>query len=131
MTANNINMLIVDDEPTSVQVIWALLEEHVNLHLAESGKQAVEIMEQQSIDMILMDIDLPDISGFELTSKIKTLDSYHSQAIIFISGYQDLIFEVQAFRAGALDYLVKPISPERLLLRVNAHLNLDLPIPGF
>ncbi|WP_181903117.1 response regulator [Marinomonas pollencensis] len=71
----------------------------------------------------------PDISGFDICKRIKNNGNTKDIPIIFISGYKDLIFEMQAYEAGGVDYINKPISVIRLLMRINVNLNIKLPIP--
>ncbi len=130
MQPKQTHLLIVDDERSSVSVLCSLLENFVNLHFASNAAEAFEIIENQHLDMVLLDVDLPDMSGFDTCRQIKQTEGLIDTPVIFLSGYGDLIFEIQAFESGAIDYVTKPVSPVRLMLRINAHLNLKLPIPG-
>lgn len=121
--------LIVDDELTSIEVMRCLLETNVEIKTAETASEALDILASESFDLILLDVDLPDMSGFDLCRKLKSGEQTKQTPIIFISGYTDLIFEIQAYEAGGADYLSKPVNLIRLLMRINVTLNIKLPIP--
>ncbi|MEL0613877.1 response regulator [Marinomonas arenicola] len=121
--------LIVDDEMTSIEVMRCLLEKNVDIEIAETGRQALEMLKEHQFDLVLLDVDLPDMSGFDVCKKIKGTPDTQDVPVIFISGYKDLIFEMQAYEAGAEDYLNKPVSLIRLLMRINVILKIKLPIP--
>lgn len=123
------NILIVDDEVTSIEVMRCLLETNVNTQVAETGQKALELLEKNNFDLVLLDVDLPDISGFDVCKRLKNNENTKDIPVIFISGYKDLIFEMQAYEAGGVDYINKPISVIRLLMRINVNLNIKLPIP--
>lgn len=123
------SILIVDDEMTSIEVMRCLLSTNVDIKTAETGTDALALLKEHTFDLVLLDIDLPDMSGFDVCKKIKSDDETKKLPVIFISGYKDLIFEMQAYEAGAADYLNKPVSLIRLLMRINVNLNIKLPIP--
>ena len=125
-----VHVLIIDDERSSIDVMSSMLESTLHVHVATNAQEGMTILEQHKIDIILLDIDLPDISGFDLCKKIKANINYADIPIIFISGYNDLVFEIQAYEAGGVDYLTKPISPVRMLIRMSVFLNMRLAIPS-
>lgn len=129
MSKKMANILIVDDEVTSIEVMRCLLETNVNTQVAETGQKALELLEKNNFDLVLLDVDLPDISGFDVCKRLKNNENTKDIPVIFISGYKDLIFEMQAYEAGGVDYINKPISVIRLLMRINVNLNIKLPIP--
>ncbi|MFT2098174.1 two-component system response regulator [Marinomonas sp. 2405UD66-6] len=122
-------VLIVDDELTSIEVMRCLLETNVEIKTAETAHDALNILASESFDLILLDVDLPDMSGFDLCRKLKDDEQTKQTPVIFISGYKDLIFEMQAYEAGGADYLCKPVNLIRLLMRINVTLDIKLPIP--
>ncbi|MEP0071573.1 MAG: response regulator [Marinomonas sp.] len=122
-------ILIVDDEMTSIEVMRCLLETNVDITIAETGRQALTKLSEEAFDLVLLDVDLPDMSGFDVCKGIKDNPTTSDIPVIFISGYKDLIFEMQAYEAGGADYLTKPVSLIRLLMRINVNLNIKLPIP--
>lgn len=122
-------ILIVDDEMTSIEAMRCLLEVNVDVKSTGTGLKALSMLKEEHFDLILLDIDLPDISGFDVCKSIKEDESTKNIPVFFISGYKDLIFEMQAYDAGAADYLSKPVNLIRLLMRINVNLNIKLPIP--
>ncbi|MDV7104835.1 response regulator [Vibrio sp. TH_r3] len=125
-----VHVLIIDDERSSIDVMSSMLESTLHVHVATNAQQGLAILEQRKINIILLDIDLPDISGFDLCKQIKANPNYTDIPVIFISGYNDLVFEIQAYEAGGVDYLTKPISPVRMLIRMSVFLNMRLAIPS-
>jgi len=74
--------------------------------------------------MILLDVGLPDIDGYELCRQIKAIDANHTTQVIFVTGYTDIAHETAGFDAGGVDYIVKPVSPPIVRARVAAHLSM-------
>ena len=125
-----VHVLIIDDERSSIDVMSSMLESTLHVHVATNADEGFAMLKQYKIDIILLDIDLPEISGFDLCRKIKSEPTYSEIPVIFISGYNDLVFEIQAYEAGGVDYLTKPISPVRMLIRMSVFLNMRLAIPS-
>ncbi|WP_282109724.1 response regulator [Shewanella algicola] len=123
-------VLIIDDEHSSIEVMTTMLESTMTVYVAETAEEGYNLLQLHDIDIILLDVDLPDLSGFDLCKKIKSEQSFADIPVIFISGYKDLIFEIQAFEAGGIDYLTKPISPIKMLIRMSVALKIKLPIPN-
>lgn len=123
-------VLIIDDESSSIEVMTTMLESTMTVFVAETAEDGYNLLKLHDFDIILLDVDLPDISGFDLCKKIKSEKKFANIPVIFISGYKDLIFEIQAFEAGGVDYLSKPISPVKMLIRMSVALSIKLPIPS-
>lgn len=123
-------VLIIDDEHSSIEVMTTMLESTMTVYVAETAEEGYNLLQLHDIDIILLDVDLPDLSGFDLCKKIKSEQNFADIPVIFISGYKDLIFEIQAFEAGGIDYLTKPISPIKMLIRMSVALKIKLPIPS-
>ncbi|MBW2941189.1 response regulator [Zhongshania aquimaris] len=122
MTKQGANVLIVDDEPASLESLCVILEHGCQLFLAETAKAGLDYLAKHKIDLILLDVDLPDQTGFSVCKQIKEHPDTKHIPVIFLTGYDGLVFEAQAFQAGAVDFITKPASPYRVLMRVNAHL---------
>ncbi len=123
----------MDDNPKNLQILSAVLykEGHTivfasngKIVFASNGKQAIEIAQNQSPDLILLDINLPDIDGFDVCRKLKNNPLTKDIPIIFITGRIETEDIVLGFRVGAVDYITKPFNIVELLSRVNTHLNL-------
>jgi diguanylate cyclase (GGDEF)-like protein len=118
-------ILIVDDERLFLNIIVDLLKNDYETFTATNGKEALEYTKSESIpDLILLDIVLPDMNGFEICQKLK--ESNHTQdiPIIFLTIKTDVDDETRGFETGAIDYITKPISPAILKARVKTHIAL-------
>lgn len=119
-------ILIVDDSRLNIQVLSDILKEKsYRIALARSGKMALEFVEMKRPDLILLDIMMPEIDGFEVCRRLKSKDETKNIPIIFISGLDKSKDIVKGFKAGAVDYIVKPFQKEVVLARVNTHLKLS------
>lgn len=115
-------ILVVDDSPDSLGMInMALDEAGIAVLIALNGQQAMNVLEQITPDVILMDAIMPVMDGFECASKIRK--QLPLIPIIFMTGLSDTEHVVKAFNAGGNDYIVKPIRPEELLVRIRQHTN--------
>ncbi|MZH13548.1 MAG: SpoIIE family protein phosphatase [Nitrospinae bacterium] len=115
-------ILIVDDSKAIVAVINNILKKDYETCSAENGLKAVESFKKEKPDLILMDVEMPEMNGFEACKKIKALDSENNgfTPIIFITGKGDLKSMKIGLESGGQDYLAKPFEPEELLARVQA-----------
>jgi PAS domain S-box-containing protein len=119
-------ILIIDDTPASIGVMQSILEQtHYRVLVATSGEKALEIVDRIQPDLILLDIMMTGINGYETCRRLKNKLSSHSIPIIFLSALTEASDRVQAFRNGGVDYLTKPIDPEELLIRVKTHLSIN------
>ncbi len=116
-------ILIVDDEPTNLQVAREILSPHYSLIYANNGKNALVSALKHQPSLILMDIDMPDLSGYEVCKQLKNQPETEDIPVIFVSNLNEVGHEMIGFESGAIDYIVKPISPPILIARVKAHLS--------
>ncbi|HCC80464.1 MULTISPECIES: HD domain-containing phosphohydrolase [unclassified Methylophaga] len=122
---NSANVLIVDDVPDNIQVAMNFLkEEPYNLSFATRGQEALALMKTHEYDLILLDIMMPEMDGYEVCRRIKAEPRLQDIPIIFVTAKVDVDSISQGFHAGAVDYLCKPFHAEELLARVNTHLSL-------
>src|ERR1035438_4381646 len=126
MTSEKINILMVDDQPAkllSYEVILAELGE--NLIKAHSASDALNILLKTDIAVVLMDVSMPDVDGFELADVIRQHPRFQKTAIIFISGVHLTDSDrIQGYRSGAVDYISVPVIPEVLRAKVNIFVEL-------
>ena len=115
-------ILIVDDDPANLSIMELILAEHYSLVFARNGWDALASVVKHQPAMVLLDIGLPDIDGYELCRQIRRLDPTHSVQVIFVTGYSDAAHEAAGFEAGGVDYIVKPVLPQIVRARVSAHL---------
>ena len=113
------NILVVDDDSKIIKVIKDFLEmENYNIYVAEDGKTALALLGKK-IDLIILDINLPDIDGIELCKKVR---NYLNVPIIFLSARIEESDKIIGLRAGGDDYIIKPFSLGELQARIEAHL---------
>jgi len=117
-------ILIVDDEPSNLALMNAILGDTYRLVFARNGSEALAAVAKHLPAMVLLDIGLPDTDGFALCRQIKALDPSDTMRIIFITGFRDLANEARGFEAGCVDYIAKPVSPPIVRARVAAHLSM-------
>lgn len=118
------HILLVDDNLTNLKQAGALLKEQYKVSVAKSGEQALEFLEKFTPDLILMDVEMPEMNGYETTKRIKAMPSAYRVPIIFLTGDQDVESEIRGFECGAVDYVRKPFVREIMLHRVALHLEL-------
>jgi class 3 adenylate cyclase len=119
-------LLVVDDSPDNIDILVELLKPDFDLKVAAGGAAALEICaSQQHIDLILLDLVMPEIDGFEVCRRLKTMEARCRVPVIFLTASTDIKNIVRAFELGAVDYVAKPFNMHELLARVNTHLTLD------
>ena len=106
------NILIVDDEKSMRDSLHMLLKETYNLHLAKNGKEAIETVKNHPIDLVILDVRLPEIDGLEILGIIKGLDE--SIEVIMVTAVVTVKKAIQAIRLGAYDYITKPFDIDAL-----------------
>src|SRR3989339_336650 len=118
-------ILIVDDTPQNIQVLANILyEKGYNISIATSGNQALLSVNSDTPDLILLDIQMPEIDGYEVCEKIKSNPLTKDIPIIFLSAKIENEDLLQGFKAGAVDYITKPFNVAELTARVATHLEL-------
>jgi CheY-like chemotaxis protein/two-component sensor histidine kinase len=125
-TATNIpTILLVDDVPANLQLLGEILmNEGYNVRQVSSGKQAIQVSEKEIPDLILLDIMMPEMDGYETFQKLKLIPSLNEIPVIFISALNDTDNIVKALNAGGVDYINKPFQTKEVLARVHTHLKL-------
>jgi len=119
------NILIVDDISKNIQVLGNILrQDGYSLSFATSGSQALDMVFADDYDLILLDVMMPEMDGFEVCRKIRELPDGQAIPIIFLTAKTDEEDIVKGFQAGGTDYVTKPFNSEELLARVHAHLEL-------
>ncbi len=117
-------ILVVDDEPANLKVMRQVLQEQYRLTFARSGQEALTRLEKDSVDLILLDIMMPGMTGFEVCQRLKESPETAAIPIIFVTALRDSIDEEKGFDLGGVDYIVKPIVPSIVRARVKTHLSL-------
>ena len=111
-------VLIVDDEPINLRLISVSLSEEYDILTALNGHEAISRLKQQEVDLILLDVMMPDISGFDVCRIIKADSRYAEIPVVFLTAMDTPQGECQGLDLGAIDYLSKPVELELLKLRV-------------
>ncbi len=117
-------ILIVDDEKTNINILMNTLKDDYKILIAKNGEQALERIANDTIDLILLDVVMPGISGYEACRKIKENSKTSDIPVIFISALSDETNESEGLDAGAIDYIIKPFSMAIVRSRVKNHLKL-------
>ena len=118
-------ILVIDDEPTNLELLTSILTNaDYEVRSFLNGSQALESVRKMLPDLILLDIDMPDMNGFEVCEWLKSNPQTSDVPVIFVSGIDATEDIRQAFSLGAVDYVIKPFNPEEILLRVKNHLAL-------
>ena len=114
-------ILIVDDSPTEIHVLKAMLEKHGYETLtAESGEQGIETAVAEKPDMVLMDIVMPGMNGFQATRQISTKEETKHIPVIIVTTKDQETDRVWGLRQGAKDYLTKPVDEKVLIEKISA-----------
>ena len=118
-------LLLVDDNPVNLQVLYQTLEGHdYKLLLAKNGEDALTIVKKVHPALILLDIMMPGIDGYEVCRQIKANSDLADVAIIFLSALDDVKDKVKGFNFGAVDYIAKPFQSEEVIARVETHIKI-------
>src|SRR6476660_3206403 len=119
-------ILIIDDAPANIQTLSTILKARgYSLNIATNGRQGLDVLDRILPDLILLDVMMPEIDGFEACRRIKASTAWREIPIIFLTAKTDTADIVRAFELGAVDYVAKPFNAHELLARVNTHLTLD------
>jgi putative two-component system response regulator len=115
-------ILVVDDNISSLKQIGAQLSSHYEVSLAKSGALALQICRQEKPDLILLDIEMPGMDGFETLGRLKDDPDLRPIPVIFLTGNRDSAVEIRALRSGAMDFITKPANKDILFHRLELHL---------
>ena len=123
-TVNLPLILAVDDEASNLQLLRQILQDHYRLRFAKDGQRALELVREEAPDLILLDVMMPGMSGYEVCAALKADPRTAEIPVIFVTALTDTDDEVEGFEAGAVDYITKPVSPPIVRARVRTHLSL-------
>jgi len=123
MTDSVSNILIIDDNPSNIDFLLGLLTEY-DISAAVDGERALDQMEQEIPDLILLDVNMPEMDGYEVCSIIKSDPKTKDIPVLFLSANTDAESVVKGFDVGGVDYIAKPYRPREVLARVETHLKL-------
>jgi signal transduction histidine kinase len=120
------SILVVDDTPENLQLLVKVLgEQGYRVRTAPNGERALASIEKELPDLILLDILMPEMDGFEVCRILKADERFNSIPVIFISALNEVFDKVAAFSIGAVDYITKPFQVEEVLARIQTHLTVE------
>jgi len=120
------DILIVDDVLPNLRLLSNMLKEKgYKVRAVNSGAMALTVLEAAPVDLILLDINMPDMNGYEVCTRLKADDRTRDIPLIFISALDEPLDKVKAFGAGGVDYITKPFQIEEVLARVDNHLKMN------
>lgn len=115
-------LLLVDDQPINIQVMHRIFAHDCQVFMATSGSQALQLCHEQTPDLVLLDIEMPEMDGFEVCRRLKSNEGTSNIPVIFVTAHTDPAQETRGLEAGAVDFISKPINPSVLRARVRTHL---------
>lgn len=117
-------ILVVDDEPNNLQLLRQILKNDYSLVFARRGLEALAAVEKHLPDLVLLDIMMPDMDGYETCRRLKNNQATAHIPVIFVTAMSDVGDETRGFMAGGVDYIIKPVSSPIVQARVRTHLSL-------
>ncbi len=115
-------VLVVDDTPQNIEILGNILDKHYVVKIAPNGKRALAIAQSQRPDLILLDIMMPEMSGYEVCQELKNDDRTREIPVVFVTSRGEIEDEARGFELGAVDYIQKPVCPPLVLARIATHL---------
>lgn len=122
-TSKNINLLAIDDEIAIQQILQHYFKNSFNVTTKSNGKEGLLAMQEGNIpDVIVADIDMPEMNGFQFIEQVRSSGFLGSIPLIMLSGHDTSETRIRCLEAGADDYMVKPFNPRELSARINGML---------
>jgi len=119
-------LLVVDDQPINIQVMYQIFSADFQVFMATSGAQALALCKDNPPDLVLLDIVMPGMDGFEVCTRLKADETTRDIPVIFVTAYTDAIQETRGLSVGAVDFISKPVNPAVVRARVKTHITLKL-----
>jgi putative two-component system response regulator len=117
-------VLIIDDTPDTVRLLSGILKDHYRVKVATSGERGIEVAVASPPDLVLLDVVMPEMDGYEACRRLKARPETRDIPVIFLTARLDEDDESRGLAAGAADYIRKPITPSILLARVGTQIRL-------
>ena len=119
------HVLIVDDNLNNLRIaVDILMSENYRISTARNGIEALSVLNKTAVDLVLLDINMPDMNGFEVIAKIKASSKLKDIPVLFVTSHNDEVYLEKAFQAGCVDFIAKPYRPTEFLARIKTHLAL-------
>ncbi len=113
-------VLVVDDTKSILKMVKFVLGEKYDLYLSNSGQLALDILERKPIDIVLMDVDMPEMDGIETVHRIREMENIKDIPVMFFTAMATQETVEACMKAGMVDYIVKPYKPEELVERLES-----------
>ena len=118
-------ILIIDDSVDTIRLLSGMLKDQGQILFATSGAEGIQLAHQRQPQLVLLDVGMPEMDGYEVCRQLKgDLDTQDS-AILFVTAQSDMASEIEALDAGAVDFITKPLNPPVVRARVRTHLKLQ------
>ena len=121
----NKRILVVDDVPANIEILLALLGDTYDVLVAIDGETALEIAQEEPLDLILLDVIMPELDGYSVCERLKKGVTTKEIPVIFITAVTDEISIEQAYEVGGIDYVTKPFKPKELRARIKRELQMQ------
>ena len=122
---HSVKILAVDDMPESLSFISNVLKNHFKVFRVTNGKTALKVLKTQKINLVILDVDMPEMNGFDVAKAIRKIHECAETPIIFLSGNSSREYVIKAKQASGCDYLIKPTNYEALMTSVLKYLTID------
>jgi diguanylate cyclase (GGDEF)-like protein len=120
--ANPVQILVVDDDPVMLRLLAQILAPLGEVTCVGDGEDALACLRERDFDVLLLDVDMPGLGGFGVCATLKADPAYSDLPVLFVSGHTDVETEARGLEAGAVDYIMKPLSPPIVRARVKTQL---------
>src|SRR5262249_23925521 len=118
-------LLVVDDQPVNADLLTTILQNRGYATItAYSGAEALKAVEENQVDLILLDVSMPVMDGYQGCTALKADERFSAIPVIFVSAISDVRVKIEGFKVGGVDYITKPYQREELLVRVHTHLEM-------
>lgn len=119
------HILVVDDSTTNLKFVESILKDKYKLVLAKSGERALRYLEKNTVDLVLLDLMMPEMDGFETFERIKQLELNKNTPVVYLTADVDVESEIKGLKMGAKDFIRKPFVPEVMLKRISHIMQLE------
>jgi len=116
------NVLVVDDQPSICAEVAAFLKNHYTVHAFKSAKEAMKYLDKHTVDFILLDYYMPEMTGFEMLLNLQQNESLKNTPVVFLTSEINERMQYEMLQRGAVDYLAKPINAAALINCIQKHL---------
>ena len=117
-------LLVVDDQPINIQALYQVFSADHQVYMATSGEAALAACRDKQPDLVLLDVEMPDMDGYAVCTRLKADDATSHIPVIFVTAHNDAAAETRGLEVGAMDFISKPFNPQVVRARVKTHVTL-------